>query len=259
MDPNLIKIPTRLLRRVDVASQSFDELCQSIQQYGVLQPVLVRSGSNELLDGLHRTLACRRLGCDCPTTERSVTDDEALLLQLIPNIHRTPVDRVDVSRHLLRLRTDKHTFAELCQFTGKSASWIREQLQLAALPEVALKALADGSLKVRAALQLARLPQNEIPKWLPLATQMPMDEFTGRVSRHIADQRNGHEPRRNSDPEHPVLRSKREIVARLRLAEGDFKNALEWVLQIDPESLAFRRKRCEARGNFLRSKPANKS
>ena len=71
---------------------SMDELCASIEQYGVLSPIIVRphsEGGYEVLSGHRRMKACELLGIDeVPLVIKDLDDDTAAILLVDSNLQR---------------------------------------------------------------------------------------------------------------------------------------------------------------------------
>lgn len=71
---------------------SMDELCASIEQYGVLSPIIVRphsEGGYEVLSGHRRMKACELLGIDeVPVVIKDLDDDTAAILLVDSNLQR---------------------------------------------------------------------------------------------------------------------------------------------------------------------------
>ena len=80
----------------DQPRKSFDEdeleeLAESIQNNGILQPLVVRerNGSYQIIAGERRYQAAKRAGLtDVPVVVREVSDEEVLQLALIENLQR---------------------------------------------------------------------------------------------------------------------------------------------------------------------------
>ncbi len=72
--------------------EEMDQLKESIQEYGVLSPLLARplpNGSYEIVSGHRRKAACEALGITrLPVLVRPMTDDEAVILLVDSNIQR---------------------------------------------------------------------------------------------------------------------------------------------------------------------------
>ena len=71
---------------------SMDELCESISQYGVLSPIIVRphkNGGYEILSGHRRAKACELLGIEeVPIVVKDLDDDTAAILLVDSNLQR---------------------------------------------------------------------------------------------------------------------------------------------------------------------------
>ncbi len=73
-------------------NNSMDELCESIQQYGVLSPIIARphlEGGYEVLSGHRRMKACELLGIEeVPVVVKELEDDIAAILLVDSNLQR---------------------------------------------------------------------------------------------------------------------------------------------------------------------------
>lgn len=71
--------------------EDMQTLCDSIRQYGILSPLLVRPTESgfEIISGHRRRAAAQHLGLDkLPVLVREMTDDEAIILMVDSNIQR---------------------------------------------------------------------------------------------------------------------------------------------------------------------------
>ena len=72
--------------------EEMEQLKESIREYGVLSPLLVRprgDGRYEIVSGHRRKAACEALGVtELPVLVRDMTDDEAVILMVDSNIQR---------------------------------------------------------------------------------------------------------------------------------------------------------------------------
>lgn len=72
--------------------EEMEQLKESIREYGVLSPLLVRprgDGRYEIVSGHRRKAACEALGItELPVLVRNMTDDEAVILMVDSNIQR---------------------------------------------------------------------------------------------------------------------------------------------------------------------------
>lgn len=74
------------------SDEEMEQLEESIREYGVLSPLLVRprsDGCYEIVSGHRRKAACEALGItELPVLVRNMTDDEAVILMVDSNIQR---------------------------------------------------------------------------------------------------------------------------------------------------------------------------
>ena len=84
-----------------------EQLVLSIKEHGILEPLLVRprpGGEYELVTGERRYRAAQKLGlAEVPVVIRKLTDEEALALSLIENLHREDLNPVEETEGILQL------------------------------------------------------------------------------------------------------------------------------------------------------------
>ena len=122
------------------SKEALDELAQSIEEKGVLQPVIVRhlgGGKYELIAGERRYRAARQAGLvTVPVVVKNVDDNEVLELALIENIQRenlNPIEEALAYRDLLS--KFQYTQEELAKRLGKDRSSVANALRLLKLPD----------------------------------------------------------------------------------------------------------------------------
>ena len=149
--------------RRDVDPVALEELKSSIQQAGLLQPVVVRplpnGGGFELIAGERRLRACQALGWErIPAVKREVDDRTVLTLALIENLQRDDLSPVDEARGYERLIQEfSLTQQDVAAAVGRDRSTVANALRLLRLPEVVLTMLHDGHLSVGHARALLAL------------------------------------------------------------------------------------------------------
>jgi len=149
--------------RRDVDPVALEELKSSIQQAGLLQPVVVRplpnGGGFELIAGERRLRACQALGWErIPAVKREVDDRTVLTLALIENLQRDDLSPVDEARGYERLIQEfSLTQQDVAAAVGRDRSTVANALRLLRLPEAVLAMLHDGHLSVGHARALLAL------------------------------------------------------------------------------------------------------
>lgn len=166
---SLVELPVKDIRpnplqpRREVDPTALEELKSSIQQAGLLQPVVVRpapGGSGfELIAGERRLRACQALGWEkIPAVRRDVDDRTVLTLALIENLQRDDLSAVDEARGYERLIAEfELTQQDVAIAVGRDRSTVANALRLLKLPDAVLQMLHDGHLSVGHARALLAL------------------------------------------------------------------------------------------------------
>jgi len=141
---------------------ALDELAASIQEVGLLQPVVVRRvmpGRYELVMGERRWRACQRAGLDrIPAIVRGTTDDEMLREALMENLHREQLNPLEEAAAYQQLLDDfGATHDELAHKVGRSRPHISNTIRLLHLPTPVQARVAAGVLSAGHARALLAL------------------------------------------------------------------------------------------------------
>ena len=114
------------------------ELAASIQQQGVIQPIVVRRNAEgyELLAGERRLRAAQMAGyTTIPALVKSANDQEALEVALLENLQREDLNPVEEARAYQRLQKEFDlTQDEVAQRVGRDRSSVTNMLRLLRLP-----------------------------------------------------------------------------------------------------------------------------
>jgi ParB family chromosome partitioning protein len=146
--------------------ERIDELCQTIQTHGVIQPVVVRRIKNgyELIAGERRWRAVKKLGMrTIPAIVREMSDAQAASVSLIENLQReglTVIEEAMAYQKLIELHG--LTQESLAQRLGKGQSTIANKLRLLQLPEQVKDALLKRKVTERHARALLALRDEEM-------------------------------------------------------------------------------------------------
>lgn len=130
--------------------EEIDELADSIERDGLLQPILVREfeGKYQIIAGERRYQACKKLGMETvPVRVREVPDDKVMELALIENIQRSdlnPIEEAYGYKHLMERKGMTQT--EVAQAVSKGRSTIANALRLLDLPEDAQQLLYEEKI-----------------------------------------------------------------------------------------------------------------
>lgn len=142
--------PNRDQPRKQFSDEAIQTLADSIQQYGMIQPILVRPlGLNyQIVAGERRWRAARMLGMDeVPVVIRELTDEETMAVALIENLQREDLNPLEEANAYAQLMDMFHlTQEEVAKRVGKSRSAVANSLRLLKLPENVKTLVEDGGL-----------------------------------------------------------------------------------------------------------------
>lgn len=173
--------------------QKMQELIYSIQEHGILEPLLVRprsEGSYELVAGERRYRAAKELGlAQVPVVIRQLTDEEATQLALVENLQREDLNPVEETEGILtllsmKLKISSDEVSQLLHRLARSSdnvvgndrdsleiieavfrvigrigweSFATHRLPLLKLPDPVLQALRSGQIEYTKARSIARV------------------------------------------------------------------------------------------------------
>ena len=142
--------------------ESLKELAKSLEEHGILQPVLVREkeGRYELVAGERRWRAAQMAGLQTiPVIIRQLDDSQAGELSLIENLQREDLTAIEEAQaYRLMMERYQYTQEMLSQKIGKSRSHIANTLRILNLPFSILEMLESGKISAGHARALLSLP-----------------------------------------------------------------------------------------------------
>jgi len=156
-------IPNKHQPRSYFEEEGLDELTLSIEEHGVLQPLLVamqHDGYYQLIAGERRLRASLRAGLKkVPVIVRVVDNDDSLLeLALIENIQRKDLNVIEEAEAYNKLiERFNYTQEQAAQRVGKKRSTITNILRLLQLPGYIKNDLEQGALTEGHARVLLRI------------------------------------------------------------------------------------------------------
>ena len=163
--------------------EKMTEMADSIRQYGVLVPAIVREkseGGYEMVSGHRRKAACELAGTQSlPCIVRNLTDDEAILIMVDSNLQREQIlpsekafaykmkleamkrqgQRTDLTSVPLAQKLNSR--AELGKTVGESQDQVRRFIRLTYLIPELLELVDNGKMALRPAVELSYLPEQE--------------------------------------------------------------------------------------------------
>jgi len=146
---------------------ALEELCKSIKEYGVIQPINVRKTATnhyELVSGERRLRASILAGLkEIPAIVIDVNENDLAIMALIENLQREDLGYMEEAEGYSNLIKDHGlTQEELAQKIGKSQSTIANKIRLLKLPPMVKKMLSDHQLTERHARALLKLHDEQL-------------------------------------------------------------------------------------------------
>ena len=147
--------------------EALEELCNSIKENGLLQPILVReygdAGRYQIIAGERRFRACKLAGLtEIPAIVLNRDDRAAAQIALIENIQREDLNPLEEALAYKSLKEEYNmTQEELSERIGKSRSAIANSMRLLDLPEEILTMVAARELSAGHARTLLGVKDTE--------------------------------------------------------------------------------------------------
>lgn len=148
--------------RRDFNPKALQELSDSIQVHGVIQPLTVRQiGPNQyqLIAGERRLQAAKKAGlAQVPTYIRTANDQEVLEMALVENIQRESLNPIEIALSYQRLLVECNIKQEILGTrVGKNRTTVNNYLRLLKLPPDIQIALRDQKISMGHARALVNI------------------------------------------------------------------------------------------------------
>jgi ParB family chromosome partitioning protein len=150
--------------RSRINAEELDELAASIQEHGVIQPLIVTrsplTGQYTLIAGERRLLAARQAGLsEVPAIIREASEQQLVELALVENLQRSDLGPLETAEAYRQLAEEFQLSHEaIAAQVGKSRVTVTNSLRLLNLPADVQQALVEGQISEGHARSLLALP-----------------------------------------------------------------------------------------------------
>ena len=168
--------------------EKLEELANSIKEYGVFQPIIVKKSIKgyEIIAGERRAKASKIAGKETiPAIVRNFTDEEMMEIALLENLQRENLNAIEeASAYTKLLDTLNLTQEELAEKLGKSRSHITNMIGLLTLPDEVKNMISEEKISMSHARVLSKIKDNE--KIITLANKIVEEKLNVRDVELIA-------------------------------------------------------------------------
>lgn len=145
--------PSQFQPRRSFDPETIDELAQSIDRHGIIQPLVVRldpegGATYELIAGERRWRAAQKIQLhEVPVVIQEMSDTEVLEVALIENLQREDLNAIEEAQGYQRLTEDfGYSQSELAEHLSKSRPYIVNTMRLLKLPGSVQEMVVLGAL-----------------------------------------------------------------------------------------------------------------
>lgn len=152
--------------------EKLQELADSIKEYGVLEPIIVKKSVKgyEIVAGERRTKATALAGLTTiPAIIKDFSDEDMMQIAVLENIQREDLTAIEEAEAYAKLIGSLgFTQDELARKLGKSRSYVTNMLGLLKLPDSVRQDILNGSLSMGHARVLSKIESEELVNGLAL-------------------------------------------------------------------------------------------
>jgi len=211
--------------RKNFQADAIEELKESILEYGIIQPLVVRKSIKgyEIVVGERRFRAAKEAGLETvPVIVKELTDDKMMELALLENLQREDLTPIEEAQAYSNLITELEiTQEELSKRLGKSRSHIANMVRLLTLPEQVIANINNGTLSMGHGRALLGLKNKE--QLTALVNKIIDNHLNVRQVEQLINQLNndGSEAKKSKkEPQKDIFIKERESVLREKLGTG---------------------------------------
>ena len=228
--------PNPFQPRMNLDEAGIEELKRSIQEKGVIQPIVVRrleGGRYQIVIGERRWRAVKEAGMETiPAIVRDVSSVEEMIeLALVENIQREDLNPIDeANAYKVLMEECNLTQEEVAKRVGKDRSTVANLLRLLKLPDEVQERILDGELSMGHARALLSLDDPE--EQVRLCREIIKNGWSVRKVEQIVRARR--EPKKDVKPKDkdPIIRELEENLQRalgtaVRIIKGGRKGRIE--------------------------------
>ena len=221
-------VPNRFQPRKVFNADNIAELASTIEQHGLLQPIILREYEDqkyEIIAGERRFRAIQTLKwAELPAIVQTMDDHETASMALIENLQReelTAVEEAQAYKDLMKL--NDFTQASLAEKMGKSQSFVANKLRLLKLSQPVQEAIMNHEISERHGRSLLRLDEF---KQQMILHQILAEQLTVRDTEALVNKTLNPEPESTEETVDATDDSLKEATTKAKKANDKAKKAI---------------------------------
>ncbi|WP_164670555.1 ParB/RepB/Spo0J family partition protein [Virgibacillus doumboii] len=200
-------------------ADAIEELKDSILEYGIIQPLIVRKSIKgyEIVVGERRFRAAKEAALESiPAIVKELTDEKMMEVALLENLQREDLTPIEEAHAYSNLMNELGiTQDELSKRLGKSRSHIANIVRLLSLPEQVVANINNGELSMGHGRALLGVKDKE--KVLPLVNKIRKEKLNVRQVEQLIVKMNDKAIKKKEKPKKDIFLQERESILRDRL------------------------------------------
>ncbi|WP_100374325.1 ParB/RepB/Spo0J family partition protein [Bacillus sp. FJAT-45037] len=188
------------------SEKAIAELASSIEQHGILQPIIARKSIKgyEIVVGERRFRAAQKAGLKVvPVVVRELDEQKMMELALLENLQREDLTPIEEAMAYEKLMEHLHyTQEQLAKRLGMSRPHIANHIRLLQLPESVQELISEGTLSMGHGRALLGVKNHE--KLSPLIEKVIQDQLSVRELEEMVNQINNRVSRETSRKKAPL-------------------------------------------------------
>ncbi|GGJ89667.1 stage 0 sporulation protein J [Lentibacillus kapialis] len=200
-------------------ADAIEELKNSILEYGIVQPLIVRKSIKgyEIIVGERRFRAAKEADLKTiPAVVKDLSDDKMMEVALLENLQREDLTAIEEAYAYQNLMNELGiTQDELSRRLGKSRSHIANIVRLLSLPEQVVAYINNGELSMGHGRALLGVKDKD--KVIPLVNKIRHEKLNVRQVEQLITQMNEKPSKKKEKPKKDIFLQEYESVLRDRL------------------------------------------
>lgn len=203
-------------------ADAIEELKESILEYGIIQPLIVRKSIKgyEIVVGERRFRAAKEAGLEnVPAVVKELTDEKMMEVALLENLQREDLTPIEEAHAYYNLMNELDiTQDELSKRLGKSRSHIANIVRLLSLPDQVVAYINNGELSMGHGRALLGIKDKQ--KVPPFVDRIRKEKLNVRQVEQLILQLNEKTAKKKDKPKKDIFLQERETILRDRLGTG---------------------------------------